>query len=244
MKLSSFGKFFIDAIFPKFCLGCGKEGELVCQDCISTIEILEYQFCPFCKTQKRVFEKGTCKNHRKKYLNGLFAATSLDDPLVKKLIHNFKYSPFLKELSKPLAYLIISHFLLSENKLIHKKNNNKDLIIPVPLTNLKKRQRGFNQSELIANQISTSLKAAVVSNILIRQKKTMSQTSLSENERKENIKNAFFVKTPEKINGKRIFLVDDVFTTGATMEECSKTLKNAGAKEVWGIVVAREMLKF
>ena len=226
-----------DILFPAICLNCQKEGAWICGDCLSSIEVLEYRYCPFCK--ERVFEKGTCKKHQSKNLNGLFFATSYKNPLVKKLIKKFKYPPFLRELTLPLSSLIITHFILSENKIIF--NNQEDsLFIPVPLFPSKKRWRGFNQSEEITKELSIFLKIPYQVNNLIKIKETQSQVELSKEERERNIKNSFKIKNPLEIQGKRIFLVDDIFTSGATMEECARLLKGSGVKEVWGIAVARE----
>jgi len=232
-------KFLLDIFFPQFCLSCGKEGTLICQDCLSLIEISEYQFCPFCKTPRRVFLEGTCKSHRKMNLDGLFAATSYKNPLVKKLIKNFKYEPFLKNLKEPLAFLIIAHFLLSENKKIF-QNPENSFFLAIPLSTFRERWRGFNQSTEIARVLSDFFKIPLQINNLIKIKKTQLQVELGEKEREKNIKGAFKIQIPEEIKEKIIFLVDDVFTTGQTMEEAARVLKNEGAKEVWGVVIARE----
>ena len=235
-------KFLLDILFPQFCFGCGKEGSLICKDCLSTIGIAEYQFCPFCAVPKRVIGEGKCKIHQKMKLAGIFAATSYKNALVKKLITQFKYEPFLKNLSLPLAYLIIAHFLLSENKTIF-KTPEKSLLVPVPLSCFKKRQRGFNQSEEIAKELSKFFKIPYQFNNLTKSKKTQPQIELKRKGRAENVKDSFKLKNPQLVQGKTIFLVDDVFTTGATMEEATRVLKEAGTKEVWGIAVAREPLE-
>lgn len=234
-------KFLLDIIFPQFCLGCGQEGTLFCQDCFSTIEILEHQFCPFCKKSKKVLSKGKCKTHQTMNLDGLFAATSYKNSLVKNLIRNFKYEPFLKELRGPLTSLIIAQFLLTKNKYFIKDKKNL-LLVPIPLSNFRKRWRGFNQSEEIAKILSRFFKISLLNNGFIKIKKAQPQVELSMEERKKNVKGVFDLKNPQAVQSKIIYLVDDVFTTGATMEEAAKVLKEAGAKEVWGIVIAREEL--
>lgn len=234
-------KFLLATLFPQLCLGCQREGSLICQDCLSSIEISEFIYCPFCKTPKRVFEKGTCLTHQKMKLSGIFSATSYKEPLVKKLISKFKYEPFLKNLSSPLASLIIAHFLLSENKTIFKDKENS-VLVPIPLFRSKERQRGFNQASLIGEVLSKFFKIPLLNNNLIKVKKTQPQVELKREEREKNIKRAFKLKNPQSVREKRVFLIDDVFTTGSTMEECARVLKNSGAKEVWGIVVAREPL--
>jgi len=233
-------EFLINTFFPQFCLGCGKEGDLICEDCLNSIEILEYQFCPFCKVPRRVLGKRKCALHRKMNLEGLFAATSYKDPLVKLKKKKIKYEPYLKTLAEPLAFLIISHFLLTEKESIFRKTSRDCVFVPIPLHPSKKRRRGFNQSTEIAYWLSLYFKVPLLINNLIKVKKTQPQVELKEKLRKENIKGAFKVKNPQELYGKKVFLVDDVFTTGATLEEAAKVLKEKGAKEVWGVVVARE----
>jgi ComF family protein len=211
-------EFLLDLIFPKFCLGCKKEGSFLCEDCFSTLEI---------STSHQKF-KG-------KNLADLYFPVNYENFLVKKLIQNFKYPPLIKELKKELAFLIISHFLL-----LDKKPDFSDFIlVPIPLSKKKLKRRGFNQAEEIAKELAEFLKIPLISDCLIKTKETKDQVELSEKERKENVKGAFFIKNKEKIVGKNVLLVDDVFTTGATIEEAARVLKEAGAKKIVGIVIAR-----
>jgi len=113
------------------------------------------------------------------------------------------------------------------------------LLVPVPLEKRKIRWRGFNQAEEIGKELSNFLKIPLLDDVLIKIKETLSQVELSGKEREENIKGVFVIKNKEKIEGEKILLVDDVYTTGATMKECARILKEAGAKEIIGIVVAR-----
>lgn len=233
-----FKKFLLDIFFPQFCLNCGREGEIICRDCLSLIDVLQFQYCPFCQKPKRVLGRGKCPHHRQMKLDGLFAATLYQDRLVKLLIKNFKYPPYLKSLARPLSSLIIAHFLLLEKEKFLQKENSS--ILAVPLFGRKKRKRGFNQSELIAKELSDFFKVPLLTNNLTKPKKTQPQATLKGKEREENVKGAFKLKNPELVKGKTIFLVDDVFTTGSTLEEASCVLKKAGAKEVWGVVITRE----
>ena len=182
-----------------------------------------------------------CPTHQNKHLDGLFSAVSYKQTLVKKLIFNFKYPPYLKTLAKPLTFLIISHFALAQNNIILKYGENSYLV-PIPLAPLKKRQRGFNQSELIARKLSTAYNIPLLADNLIKIKQTKPQIHLTKEQRAENVKNAFAVKNSIAVKQKTVFLIDDIFTTGATMESAAHTLKRAGAARVFGITIAREPL--
>lgn len=233
----------LDTLFPQFCLNCKKEGSLICFNCLQSIEPAEYLYCPFCSKPFRVMKtkrqrKGVCYRHRHSYLSGLFSAGSYQDPLIQRMIHCLKYPPFLKDLARPLAYLIIAHILLTEKQNFIKKAKNP-LFVPLPLHKKRERERGFNQAELIARHLSDFFEIPLESTNLIKIKKTKPQTGLNKIQRQENVKGAFYLKNPLAITNKTIFLVDDVFTTGSTLSEAARILKKAGAHQVWGIVVAR-----
>lgn len=144
-------------------------------------------------------------------------------------------------MAQPLSFLIISHFALSQKQpaLV----DNLAIFMPVPITSKKARQRGYNQSSVVAKILSLYYGLPLQTKNLIKIKNTNNQVGLNKQERQNNILGAFAIKNPDLINGKTIFLVDDVFTTGATMEEAAKTLKAAGAKKVFGIAIAREGLE-
>jgi len=230
-----------DMLFPRFCLGCKKEGAYLCEDCLSLIDIAEHQYCPFCETL--VFDGKTCFKCRKtRALDGLHFATYYESSLLKKTIHYFKYEPFAKGLGETLAHLIILYLLNLEPTLL-KDITEEALLVPVPLYKKKLKWRGFNQSEKIAKELSVFLNLPLNPNILLRIKDTKPQISLNATERLENMKDCFKVNNKEEIRGKKILLIDDVFTTGSTMEQAASTLKQSGAAQVIGIVVAREKRK-
>jgi len=240
-----------DLLLPQFCIRCNKEGFLVCPDCLSLIDLNPFQYCPFCSVPNRVIKNGKCQSHQNFKLNGLFSACDYKDPLAKKMIFLFKYQPYIKNLGFPLANLIISHFALLEKnpstlfyrqKQAASTNALPAIFMPVPLFKKRERERGYNQSFVIAEILSTYYQLPIQKNNLIRIKNTKSQTEFNKQKRKQNIAGAFAIKNPGLINGRTIFLVDDVFTTGSTMEECAFILKSAGAKKIYGIVVAREGL--
>lgn len=237
---SNLKNFILELFFPASCLGCGKQGDWLCEDCFSLIEISPFQFCPFCQKPVRVFSEGLCPKHRNKNLNGLYSATSYNQKLVKLLLKNFKYEPFAKALAKPLSSLIIAYFLSAKKEDVF--NSADSLLFPVPLTKKRERWRGFNQSAEICRIVAGFFKVPYQFNNLIKIKKTQPQVELKKEEREKNIQGAFLLKNPQDVLGKKIFLIDDVFTTGSTMEEIARVLKQAGAQEVWGVAVAREPL--
>jgi len=225
----------LDILYPKFCINCKKEGFYLCDDCLSLIEILDREYCPFCFPAK--LSTGTCSKCKSThYLDGLYFACSYENKTIKRLIHEFKYEPYVRDYSELLTFLLISH-LANLRKTF--SDFNGFIVIPVPIFIKKKKVRGYNQAEEIAKQFAKYLKLQLLPDILIKTKNTISQTELTKEERKENIKNAFLVKDRELIENKSILLIDDVFTSGSTMDECSRILKENGAKEVFGMAVAR-----
>lgn len=228
-------EFFLDLFFPSWCINCQREGEYLCEDCFSLIEVLSNQYCPFCRPPKVVFDGRTCLIcKRNRNLDGLYSAAPYQNFIIKRLISQFKYEPYVKSLSKPLSLLIIKHFQMLDQEV----DSREALIVPVPLTKKELKQRGFNQSEEIAKELSSFLRIPLASGYLLKVKEFPNE--LSDEKTEKDVKGVFLEKNNEAIRGKKIFLVDDVFTAGLTMEECSRILKNSGAKEVWGVVVARE----
>jgi len=216
LKVLSHG--VLDLFFPKFCFGCQREGSYLCQDCKAILQISGF--------------------HRKfqiENLSDLYYPLEYKGPLIKNLIKCFKYEPFVKELAKDLASLIIDHFqlvkedesslppfaaarVLDEKPAFLKKNLDY-VLVPVPLEKRKLKWRGFNQAEVVGKEIAKFLKIPLLRDVLIKNRETLAQVELSEEERKENIKEAFSCQNLGKIQGRKILLVDDVYTTGAKMEE-------------------------
>ncbi|MCX6723608.1 MAG: ComF family protein [Candidatus Staskawiczbacteria bacterium] len=252
-------EFLLDLFFPKFCLGCQKEGTYLCDDCRALLDIAEFDYCLcetkpirlacFDATQHKSLAQGKpqakCDRCKEKELSGLYSALPYkDNQLTKNLIYQFKYQPYLKDLAKTLASILIEHFVLA------KKNTDEiwenSILVPIPLDKKKLKTRGYNQSEELAKELSKILLIPVVSDILVKVKNTKPQMELTKTGREKNLQGAFAVKPAfaSELRRSKVFLVDDVYTTGSTMQECAKVLKEAGAKQVWGIVLAREELHF
>lgn len=234
--------FLLDLFFPKFCLGCQKEGAYLCDDCRALLDIAEFNYCLCDAKPLRLppdSKLGKCQRCRDKKLSGLYFALPYKEKiLTKKLIYQFKYQPYLKDLAKTLASILVEHFVISGKNTDEIWGNG--ILIPVPLDKKKLKIRGYNQSEELAKELSKVLQIPMIPDNLVKIKSTKPQMELKKEEREKNLENAFKIKNPEKISGKKIFLVDDVYTTGSTIEECAKILRDAGAKIVWGIALARE----
>ena len=192
-------------LFPQKCLGCKKENEILCPDCLGKINRPDTP-----------------------YLNGIHIAANYQDLVLKKALWMLKYQG-VKHLAKPLAEIV-------KERVWKKLETENWLVVPVPLSKNKLRHRGYNQAELIARELSDNVRA----DILFKKFHTKSQVEVKDKEeRLANIIGSFEVRNPETIKGKKIILIDDVLTTGATMREAKKVLKQAGAKKVIGVVVAR-----
>lgn len=236
--------FLLNLLFPKFCLGCQKEGSFLCEDCKSLLDISEFNYC-LCEKDPKIVslytKLGKCGDCQNKKLSGLyFALPYKENPLTKKLIFFFKYDPYIKELSKTLSDILVEHFIKNN------KNTNEvwgnSVLIPVPLDIKKLKSRGYNQSEELAKELSKTLSVPVFTNVLIKTKNTKPQMELNKQQREENLNNVFKIKNAPAVLKRKVFLIDDVYTTGSTMQECANVLRQNGAKEVWGITIARESL--
>ena len=207
-------KLIADTLFPIECLGCGKEGCWLCVDCLSTIRPDKHSLSG-------------------ESLDRILTFYSYDQELLKKAIHFLKYK-FVEDLAEPLGGLIVKNI-----REMGSRPGKEFIIIGIPLFRKRLIERGFNQAVLLAKIVSRDLGWPMEENALQRVRATVPQVELEEEGRAQNIKNAFAVFDSSKIINKKIILVDDVLTTGATMEECAKTLKLSGAKEVWGVALAK-----
>jgi len=235
-----FFNFLLDLLFPWQCLYCQKAVENdypLCKDCFHQISLFDDFICPVC--QKRL--SNNKQKHRscqgKTHLTALGVVSSYENSILKETIHYFKYKQ-IKSLVQPLSLLVIQ-FLESSFYFSQLPKNNL-LIIPLPLHLRKEKQRGFNQSELIAKKVADYFHFSIRSDTLLRVINNPAQVTMrNTNDRKLNIQGVFQVKKGDNLKHKTIILIDDVYTTGATMEEAAKILKLNGAEKIIGLVLAR-----
>ncbi len=209
--------YLLSLLFPLECLGCKKEDTYLCSKCLEKIEINNnFKF------------KGELK-----YLDGIYSATKYDNKLVQKAIHYFKFR-YIKKLAKPLTEILIKY--LKQEKI----DLTECILIPIPLNKKRYLERGFNQSEIIANYLAQRFNLRVCNNVLIRTRNTPHQVGLSKAKRSTNLNDAFEVINTENICNKKIILIDDVVTTGSTLEEAAKTLKKTKVSQIIALTLAHD----
>lgn len=245
MIFHKFKKFILDTLFPIHCISCDKYGNWICEDCLKKISLKKHQTCPICK-QKQTLNGATCFDCKNKHTTDWLLVASFyrrgkKKTILAELIHYYKYR-FIDELSNPLGEILVKAFLSSSLTL-------PDLIIPIPLHPRRLRWRNFNQSKLLAKYLSEELapnfKITVIENAIIRKKYTQPQASIKSHRRRiNNLQGAFAINNNPKLTkllkNKNILLVDDVATTGSTIFECSKILKQNQVKKVYALVLARQ----
>jgi len=215
----------LNLLFPPRCASCKMEGDFLCKICRNALRIKNIRLISL-NPSREDFE------HLDGVIYGLDYATN---PEIQLAIKQFKYK-YTKDL--------VDYFgsILSE-KLgqLSMLNDKKVLFVPVPLHRKREWKRGFNQAQLIADSTAKKMgKRAIVSSLLLRPKNTLQQAKLSKRDRHENLKHAFTLNgNIDSLKEKVCFLVDDVCTTGVTLDNCAKLLKEEGVTRVYGLVVAR-----
>ena len=218
----------LDWIFPPECGGCGKPGYRWCSDCASQARVIRGSVCPLCGIPQS--HTGLCQNCRTRRppFSALRSWAEYSGG-VKEALHRLKYRNDIG-LAETFSNYLLKVFELQSWPV--------DYIFTVPLSTEKLRERGYNQSTLLARPISLSTGLPMKNKYLKRILNTRSQVGLSEFERMENVKDAFRYEG-EPLEKKNILLIDDISTTGATISACSEALLDAGANAVYGLTVAR-----
>jgi ComF family protein len=229
-----------EVIFPPQCLNCTEimhpsNGQIFCPACKEQINFITGKCCRICGT---TFPDSPAEGHlcgdclgEKPYFSYARAIFSYKD-IILNAIHQFKYKSNLS--TGEILASFMAGFSFPDIDFA-----DYTLIIPVPLHVKRLRERGFNQSLILARAIGEKRKITVDFSVLKRRKFTLTQTGSNKKERKNNIKGSFEVSDKKKIDGKKIILVDDVYTTGATVNECAKILTKSGAQKVSVLTLAR-----
>jgi ComF family protein len=232
-------KLILDSVFPISCLNCGREGEWLCYECLNAIPANKNLKCPLC--QKNT-QGAICQNcSQDSYLDGLLVATSYNQKVIQTAIQTLKYS-FVQDLADCLGGFVNKFVILFDRRFqldILNVHNSETLLTAVPLHKKRLLERGFNQAELLGLNISRQFEIPYQVGLISRKRYTAPQAQLTKTERSANISGAFVFNKTFKVSGKNVIIIDDVATTLSTLNECAMVLKQAGCKEVWGLVIAR-----
>lgn len=234
--------FVLDTVFPIACLGCGSFSTIsrkgyLCKSCLRLIPIKKELECIGCRTKSLLGK--TCARCQNWSLDHLFVVSDYKNKVLEKTIKAFKYR-FIIDLAESIHPLIKRYirFLIREKHFNIIADN--PIIIPVPLHYRRSNWRGFNQAEVIAEIIAKITNLKTDQATLIRSSVSKPQAEINKkSERLKNMSNQFKISNDIRIRGENLLLVDDVCTTGATLNECAKILKESGAKKVIGFVIAR-----
>ncbi len=218
----------VDWLFPPTCLGCGEEGVFICPECFSKVKLVPRDVCNYCGSFTS--KKGECPNcDGKKLPYTGFRAFAYYDGVVRQAIHHLKYQ----------NDLTIGRYLAGWLQLVYQRTDwDTDLIIPIPIGEQKRLERGYNQAERLSKPLSELLGIPYTCDALVRINEISSQVGLNHEQRRENVRQAFVARARE-VKNKNILLVDDVFTSGATMEAAATELMAAGSTKVFCLTVAK-----
>ena len=218
----------LNALFPPACASCHRDGDFLCATCLASLA----------RRKISRFAKRESVSEFENLRGVIYALDYAKNPQIQAAIKQFKYK-FTEELAVPFAKLIAGK--IGE---LGMAKGHRLVLVPVPLHPRRFRERGFNQAEVIARAIQSEWPSGLceVQNLLVRQKETCQQARLSKAERHRNLSDAFIMNTKftqDCVPKNLYFLVDDVCTTGATLENAAKVLSENGFGRVYGLVIAR-----
>lgn len=224
----------LDLVYPPKCVVCGEmQSKYMCPECQDAIVFIKPPTCSHCGAPKPEPQCAEC--HGVVFAFDSAQSVGIYDGVLKEAIHQFKYAGHTV-MASVLGALLVQHI-----------NSRADFlakigcIVPMPIHPSRARFRGFNQSELLASEIGRALDLPVLPAALIRTRPTRPQVDLPVDKRHENVDDAFSVTREDVVSGRIVLLIDDVFTTGSTCDSASRALREAGAREVHVLTVARSV---
>jgi ComF family protein len=224
-------KALLDIFYPLYCGGCNAaSGSILCDECIDTFRTVEDEkTCPTCG---RLIGKsvlcGACMEEKRAFHRGYFGYYF--EGRLRDVIHAFKFNGRV-DAGKYLVHLLKEKLNTMAKEI--------DCIVALPVTEKRLKERGFNQSFIIGEEIAKMTGKEIYPSVLVKTRQTQDQFALSRKERKKNISGVFAVKNSHKISGKKVLLVDDLFTTGYTAQEAARSLLKSSAKEIIFFALAR-----
>lgn len=218
----------LDLVFPPTCTGCGTEGHWVCRQCFLSAKRYSNAYCPQC-SRPSVRGSFCLSCHQKSHLSQIFAACSYSDYRVSRMVRSLKFQYVTKSVSALIPFL-------TEVWKLYGSTQEVVCVVPIPLHVRRFRERGFNQADLLARGFAEAFHFPYMPAALQRNQYTVPQTSLARDERIANIKKIFTASSTVK--NQNILLIDDVFTTGATLQDAARTLREQGAADVKALTLA------
>jgi ComF family protein len=221
----------LDLLFPRWCVGCGREGDFICSACRKSLTRITPPLCPRCgQPQLNNVICPACVGWQAN-IDGIRAPFKFDG-VIRQAIHKLKYNN-LRAMAAFLGQMLGDY--LAANPLP------AEVLVPVPLHPKRLRERGYNQSRLLALELSKLSSLPLIDDCLVRERHTTPQARTpSVDERRRNVAEAFACRN-RRLEGRAVLLIDDVATSGATLDACARALKETGASSVWGLVLAKEI---
>lgn len=227
-RLSDWLQRGLDVLFPPHCVACSQVGTWLCQGCLASVERVSPPLCPQCgRPTTRESLCPQCRSNSS-YLDGIRSA-AIHDGALRQAIHHLKYKR-RRELAPILGHILLDCWNATRLP--------ADLVTPVPLHTSRLKERGFNQAGLLAHTLVEQARLALDETHLVRSRPTAPQVGLGAQDRQANVKDAF-TWTGDDLTGVRVLLIDDVCTTGATLQASAQALRQAGAASVWALTLAR-----
>jgi len=223
----------LDLVFPKTCLGCRREGNYICSNCVAKVRLAK-PICPNC--ERPSIDGATHIRCQKKLgLDGLISIWEYEG-VVRKAILALKYK-YATDIASLLNCFVVEQLRSLNSRFMIPDSG---LLVPIPLHWHRQNVRGFNQSVEVGKSIAEAMDWKFTPDLLIKKQPTISQAELKGDERRQNLKGVFEVSPSIVVSQyPSILLFDDVFTTGSTLKEAAKVLKRAGVEKVWGLTIAR-----
>jgi len=241
--LSAINNYFaacVDLLYPRTCPVCrapiDSADAAVCRDCVAAISFLEQPVCGRCGRHVSISYSGAigcaaCAGE--KLIADRVIALGIYEGGLKECIHAFKFGR-KERLGAWVAEMMVSSLRRNQADML-----GYDLVVPVPMHPAKRKERGFNQAEVMSRHLARLLAIPCNPGVIRRNVRGQTQSSLSRKDRFQNVAGAFQCASPNSVRGRRVLLVDDIFTTGATAAACSSLLKHSGAREITVLVAAR-----
>ena len=211
----------LDIIYPPVCGGCGKINKnSICNKCKIKLE------------SQAAFGIDNYEQETNKYFDE-HLYIFMYSGIIRNILLNYKFN------DESYIYKTLTNFLIKNEKIVENIKR-YDIIMPVPLSKNRKKERGYNQSELIARELCSIANIKLDNKTLKKQKNTTAQSTLNKENREKNIEGAYTIKRCDHLEGKKVLIIDDIFTTGSTVNECSKLIKKAGTKKIGILTIAKD----